>query len=100
MPVTCMQYACVQHACYMHGTCMLYACTMHIIFMQHACGNKHISCMLHACYVYAMKKLGVSLGLDISSVKACLHLMWIQSTAISHLNPLHTKLDQYWINPL
>ena len=33
-------------------------------------------------------------------LKACPHLIRIPSTSISHLKPLHTKLDQYWINPL
>ena len=34
------------------------------------------------------------------NLKACPHLIWIRSTSISHLSPLRTKLDQYWINPL
>ena len=34
------------------------------------------------------------------SFKACPYLIRIRSTSISHLNPLCTKLDQYWINPL
>ena len=32
-------------------------------------------------------------------LKACPHLIRIRSTSISNLNPLRTKLEQYWINP-
>ena len=78
MPVTCMWHACVEHACYMCVPCMLHACTMHVTCMIHACYmhaacmlhtcTMHVTCMFHACNMYGIYRLGVNLGLNISSV--------------------------------